>query len=53
LTVKSLEELLEVSLGVVWARRSLRMVLDGENRGFPVPDHFDRPVVEVEVSDLK
>ncbi len=29
------------------------MVLYGEDRGFPVPDAFDRAVIEVKVGDLK
>ena len=53
MTVKSLEELTEVLLGVVWARRSLGMVLHGENRGFPVPDAFDGAIIEVKVGHLK
>ena len=53
LTVKSLEELTEVPLRVMWPRRGLRMVLDGENRGIPVTYPFDRPIVEVKVRDLK
>src|SRR6266852_6761224 len=37
----------------MWAGRRLRMVLDGENRVFPVPNTFDRSVVEVKVRDIK
>src|SRR2546427_3433093 len=53
LCVKSLEELLEVSLGVVRTRRGLRVVLHGENRVLPMLHSFDRAVVEVKVRDLK
>src|SRR5437879_4136617 len=53
LTVKSLEELLEVLLGVVRARRCLRMVLDGDDRVLAVPDPFHGAVIEVEVRDLQ
>jgi hypothetical protein len=53
LTVKSLEELAEVLLGVVGAGRRLGMVLDGENRGFSVSDAFYGAVIEVKVRDLK
>src|SRR4029077_10189771 len=42
-----------MSLGVMGARRRLRMVLDGKNRVLPVLDAFDGPVVEVKVGDLK
>ena len=51
--VKSLEELFEVPLGVVWPRRSLRVVLHRENRVLPVLHPFDGAVVEVNVGDLK
>src|SRR6267142_5352700 len=37
----------------MWARRRLRVVLDGKNRVLPVLDSFDGPVVEVKVGDLK
>ena len=51
--VKSLEELFEVPLGVVWARRGFRVVLHRENRVLPVLHSFDGAVVEVKVGDLK
>ena len=51
--VKSLEELLEVALGVVRSRGRLGMVLDGENRVLLVLHPFDGAVVEVKVGDLK
>jgi len=53
LSVKSLEELAEVALGVMWARRRLRMVLNGENRVLPMPDSFYGTIIEVKVGDLK
>ena len=53
MTVKSLEELSEVLLSVVWAGRTLGMVLDGENGVLPMPHSFDRTVIEVKVRDLK
>src|SRR6266566_7530894 len=37
----------------MWARRRLRVVLDGKNRVLPVLYSFDRSVVEVKVRDLK
>src|SRR2546425_1938711 len=37
----------------MWARRRLRVVLDGKNRVLPVLYSFDRSVVEVKVGDLK
>ena len=42
-----------MSLGVMGARRRLRVVLDGKNRILSVLDAFDGPVVEVKVGDLK
>ena len=53
MTVKSLEELLEVALGVVRPGRGLRMVLDGENRVLAVPHAFDRAVIEVKMGHLE
>ena len=53
MSVKGLEELTEVSLRVVWARRRLGVVLDGENRVLAMPHAFDSTVIEVEVSDLE
>ena len=53
MSVKGLEELTEVSLRVVWARRRLGVVLDSENRVLAVPHAFDRTVIEVKVSDLE
>ena len=53
LTVKSLEEFTEVPLSVMWPGRSLRMVLDSENRGLPVTYSFDCAIIEVKVRDLK
>ena len=53
MTVKSLDELLEVLPSVVGARRGLRMVLNSENRVLAVLHPFDGPVVEVKVGDLK
>src|SRR5438105_11808134 len=53
LCVKSLEELFEVPLGVMGARRSLRVVLHRENRVLPMLHPFDGAVVEVKVGDLK
>jgi len=47
--VKSLEELLKMSLGVMGSRRGLRVVLDRENRVFPVLYALDGLVVEVQV----
>src|SRR5687767_7546819 len=35
------------------ARRRLRVVLNGKNRVFPVPDALHSPVVEVKMGDLK
>ena len=51
--VKSLEELTEVRLRVVRARRCLRVILDGKDGGFPVPETFYRSVVEVTVGDFE
>ncbi len=51
--VKGLEELAEVSLRVMWARRRLGVVLDGENRVLAVPHAFDGTVIEVKVRDLE
>ena len=53
MSVKGLEELAEVSLCVMWARRRLGVVLDGENRVLAVPHTFDGTVVEVKVGDLE
>src|SRR5205807_4234888 len=53
LCVKSLEELLEVPLGIVGTGRSLRVVLHRENRVLPVLHPFDGAIVEVKVGDLK
>ena len=53
MTVKSLDELLEVPLRVMRPRRGLRMVLNGENRVLPVTYSFNRPIIEVEMCDLK
>ena len=53
MTVKSLEELSEVPLGVMGARGGLRMVLDGEDGVLPVANPFDRAIIEVKVRHLK
>jgi hypothetical protein len=53
LTVKRLEELPEVLLRVVGARRGLRVVLDGEDGVLPVADSFYGAIIEVNVCDLK
>jgi hypothetical protein len=53
LTVKSLEELPKVALGIVRPRRGLRVVLDGENPILSVPHAFDSAVIEVKVGDLE
>ena len=45
--------MLKVSLSVMGARRGLRVVLDSENRVFPVLDALDRLVVEVDVGYLE
>src|SRR6266481_9677002 len=37
----------------MWARRRLRMVLNGKNSVFAVLDPFDGPVIEVKVGDLE
>jgi len=42
-----------MSLSVVRARRGFWVVLDRENRVFPVLDAFDRAVIEVQVGDLE
>ena len=42
-----------MSLGVVGARGGLRMVLDGENRVFPVLNALHRLVIEVQVRHFK
>ena len=53
LSVKSLEELTEVSSRVVGARRGLRMVLNTEGSEFSVSHSFDGAVIEVKVRHLK
>lgn len=53
MSVKGLEELLEVRLRIMRAGRSLGVVLDRENGILPVAYPFHRAVIEVEVSDLK
>ncbi len=53
MTVKSLEKLSEVPLGVVWPRRGLRMVLDRENGSLPVADTFHSAIIEVTMCHLK
>src|SRR5258708_5941352 len=42
-----------MSLGVVGARRGFRMVLDGKNRVFAVPDPLDRAVIEVQMGHFE
>jgi len=53
LTVKTLDELTEVSSRIVGARRGLWMVLDRENGELSVPNAFDGAIIEVKVRDLK
>jgi hypothetical protein len=53
LSVKSLEELTEVSSRVVGAGGGLRMVLNTQGREFSVPHSFNGAVIEVKVRHLK
>ena len=53
MTVKSLEELTEVLLGVVWPRGGLRMILDGENGVLLVSNTFYGAIIEVKVRHLE
>ena len=53
MTVKSLEELLEMALGVMGARRGLRMVLNGKDRFVLVLDPFYGAIIEVTMRHLK
>ena len=53
MSVKGLEELTEMALGVMRARRGFRMVLHGKDGVLPVPYTFDRMIIEVKVRDLK
>src|SRR5207244_918184 len=53
LCVKSLEELPEVRLGIVRARRCLGVILHREDRGLPVLQPFYRSVIEVTVGHFE
>jgi hypothetical protein len=53
LTVKSLDEFREVSLGIVRTGGSLRMVLDGKGWQLNVPHSFYRVIIEVTVCHLE
>jgi len=49
LSVKGLEELTKVALGVMGPGGRLRMILHGKDGVFAVPDPFHGAVIEVEV----
>jgi hypothetical protein len=53
LTVKSLEELSEVLLSVMWAGGCLGVVLDGKNGVLAVPNAFYGAIIEVKVGDFE
>src|SRR5580765_510970 len=47
------QEILEMRVGIMRARRRFGVVLDGKQRKCFVPKTFDRSVVEIEVGDLQ
>ena len=53
LTVKGLEELIEVSTGIVRAGSRLWMVLDGQHGKLSMPNTFYGAIIEVDMCHLK